>query len=402
MSALPPFARALKTRRPGAEKPAPSRPTPDVETRPRDYESDSVSPYPQYDRPETQPKEQDYIDEIQDLRSVIQDLEQQVSDLTAENRRLQQSQLELETNKQMATELQKQIEELSQQLRDEILKNKCLSEQVEQLENLLESKRQLTDAKEQMVRRMQNEYHQVMGDYQRLLEVNSEQAGQLRQARVDISELDAQVAQLRSASRRVDPVLPFERHRSPLDDFMTPSEPPRVSFERSAFPPPMPHEDDRPPFDSRFDPPPNDRPSFDSRFDPPPNDRPSFDSRFDPPPNERNKPEMEPAPVTPTVTSHQSPKKSALVDNIRFGEDTGPAVEVEDDTETMTVPEMKQHLEMLRQQKEDLERKLNKAPAKGRLMAHVRREQEENEAELEVVTKKMSRLRFALRKLHAL
>ena len=370
MRGLPPFARALKTRRPGAEMPPPARYVPDSDTKPRDYDSDSAPPFPQCDRPEVQPKEQDYIDEIQDLRLVIQDLEQQVSELSAENRKLQQSQAELEASKQLTSELHRQIDELHTQLRDEILKNKCLSEQVEQLETLLESKRQLTEAKEQMVRRIQTEYHQVMGDYQRLLEVNSEQAGQLRQARVDISELDAQIAQLRSAPRRPDFQVPLDRHRSRLDDFIASTESTQPAFEQSMLPPPI---DDAPP----------------------PPHQPAFDLPFD----NTNMDKADPVPVTkqPSPT-----KKAALYDNIRFGDEPAVSTPVEDDTESMTVPEMKQHLEMLRQQKEELERALNKAPAKGRLMAHVRREQEENEAELDSVTKRMARLRFTLRKLHAL
>ena len=381
MTGLPPFARALKTRRPGPDPGKFARTTTDFDARNRNYESEtSIQSSRQFDRVEGQPKEQDYIDEIQDLRSVIQDLEQQVADLTSENRRLKAERNEAETTKQIGSDFQRQVEEIKAQLRDEMMKNQCLTDQVAQLEKLLESKKQLTEAKEQMVRRLQDEYQQVMNDYQRLLEVNSEQAGQLRQARVDISELEAKVAQMRSAARRAAPDYPYERHRTPLDDFMSPMDSTAPPYDPPAYQPPP-----------AYDPP---------AYQPPP----AYDP---PPPVHEDEFSMAPPPVnTETAkpsenTFVQSPKRSALVDNIRFG-DEEPSQPIADDSETMTVPEMKKQLELLRHEKEELERKLNKAPAKGRLMAHVRREQEENEAELDALTKRISRIRFALRKLHAL
>jgi CHASE3 domain sensor protein len=96
----------------------------------------------------------------------------------------------------------------------------------------------------------------------------------------------------------------------------------------------------------------------------------------------------------------QPPRRAALVDNIHFGQDS--VTEIPDDIESMSVPEMKDLLEILRTQKEDVERQLNRAPPKGRLMAHVRREKEEMEEELDGLSKRIAKIRFALRKLHEL
>ena len=370
MSQLPPFARALKTRHTGPENGRFTRNIADPDNPNRNYESEtSIQSY----RPEGQPKEQDYIDEIQDLRSVIQDLEQHVAELTAENRRLKAERTDADSSKQIGSDFQRQIDELKAQLRDEITKNQCLTEQVEQLEKLLESKRQLTEAKEQMMRRLQDEYQQVVSDYQRLLEVNSEQAGQLRQSRVDISELEARVAQMRSAARRTAPDYPYDRHRPHFDDFMDSTAP---LYEPPAF---QPHSSDTFPAPLPLEPEPEPLPV---------------------PEPAPYKPPTEPA--TEANPFVQSPKRSALVDNIKFGDESENTKPIEDDVESMTVPEMKQQLEILRHEKEELERKLNKAPPKGRLMAHVRREQEENEAQLDALTKRISRIRFQLRRLHAL
>lgn len=376
MAQIPPFARALQSRRAAASNMGapPSRKR--YEPEPFNFGLDSFSAQ---DRPDSasvsvsqSPKEQDYIDEIKDLRTVIQDLEQQVAELTAETKRLQRIETEVETTRQLSADWQRQVEDLTTQLEDEKSKTKYMTEQIQQLEGLLDSKRHLTEAKEQMVQRMQTEYQQVMDDYQRLLDLNGVQTGQLRQAKVQISELEAQVEEMRNAQRaRQTHIYQPEQPRMPpvVDDFAF--KPP--TFEEKPFFDPVPPTD--------FDTPANFMPPL-----PPEDDLPVIN---------------EPAPAPMAIIP--SPKRTALVDNIKFGyEEPAAAESIVDDTDNMTVPEMKQQLDILRQQKEEVERKLNKAPPKGRPMSHVRREQEEYEVELNAIVKRISKIRFTLRKLHAL
>lgn len=373
MAHIPPFARALQNRRAAASN-LPQPPRKKYEQEVFNFGGDSFSLQDRQESSVQSPKEQDYIDEIKDLRTLIQDLEQQITDLATENKRLQTLETEVETTRQMSTDWQRQVEELTSQLEDERSKTKYMSEQIQQLENLLESKRHLTEAKEQMVQRMQSEYQQVMDDYQRLLDLNGVQTGQLRQAKVQISELEAQVEEMRNAQRARPATVyqPPPPAPPPISDFAFNDKPffdplPPADFEPTAnFMPPLPPEEDLPPIDPPLPPP-------------------------------------APAPAPVPVAVVQSPKRTALVDNIRFGyEEPAVADTVIDDTDNMTVPEMKQQLDILRQQKEEVERKLNKAPPKGRPMSHVRREQEEYEAELDAIVKRISRIRFTLRKLRAL
>jgi chromosome segregation ATPase len=151
--------------------------------------------------PDTSPAENDYIEEVQSLRSLVSDLESQLNDLSSENKRLQRLQAEGDSQSQLNDDMQRQLEETRSQLREEQLRAKYLSDQVKQLEHLLDSKRQLTEVKEQMLERMHSEYEQVMTDYQRLLDLNGVQTGQLRQAKVQISDLEAQVEELRGRAR---------------------------------------------------------------------------------------------------------------------------------------------------------------------------------------------------------
>jgi archaellum component FlaC len=369
MSTLPPFARALQGRRTHGD--LQDRHKKASEDPPEYVEPTSARPpevYPSIDRrkpgePEIPARNPAHSDEVLDLRLLVSNLESQNADLTAENKRLQRVQVELETERQLATEYKYQLEDTITQLQDEQAKVRLLQTQVQQLENLLDNRKQLTDVKEQMLQRIQTEYQQVMKDYSRILELNGVQTGQLRQARVEISELEAQVEELKGLSRR------------------RPSEP--LAFVRTTPAAPA-FADDFPLFEA-------DTYATDIQ-NPPETPEPEFDLP-------RTAPPKEPDPVT--LPKPRTPlKRAALVDNIDFGsEPTGIIV---DDVDSMSVDEMKDLLSVLRGQKEEVERRLNKAPEKGRLMAHVRREQEEKEHELDVLSRRIAKLRWALRKIHEL
>jgi chromosome segregation ATPase len=300
--------------------------------------------------------EHDYIEEVTCLRSLVSDLEGQLNDLASDNKRLQRFQAEGDSQRQLNDDIQRQLEDAQGQLRDEQLRSKFLSEQVKQLEHLLDGKRHLTEVKEQMLERMHNEYGQIMADYQRLLDLNGVQTGQLRQAKVQISDLEAQVEELRSSARL------REREVANGTDF--------VMNDFGLL---------------------NTKADKEETIEVDPVDIPQ-----DPPVHQR----IEPPPVQQQRVEPLPAKRAALVDNIHFGQE--PANEAPDNLESMSVPEMKDLLEILRAQKEEVERQLNKAPQKGRLMAHVRREKEEMEEQLDELNKRIAKIRFTLRRLHEL
>jgi chromosome segregation ATPase len=333
MTNLPPFARALRRRGDFDDPP----PTTRSFYRPED-------PEPERFRHRPSPESTNFANEIRDLRTLIADLEQQISTLKTENRHLQRAQVDLDAHRRINEDLQREVDDLRARMEDEQVRGKFLSGQVQQLEGLLESKRQLLDVKEQMIQRLQTEYDQIMVDYQRILDLNGLQTGQLRQSKVQISELESQLEELRFVPKRRPLEPPVERfYEPPPVDIVEPYEP--VKFD---FSPPKPVDDE---------------------------------------------PYELPKPRTPV-------KKSALVDNIHFGDESMDIVA--DDFESMKVSDMKELLASLRREKEELERKLNKAPEKGRLMAHVRQEQEEREGELDRLVKRIAKIRFELRKLNAL
>jgi hypothetical protein len=254
---------------------------------------------------------------------------------------------------------------MAAQLHDEQLKSKSLQAQVHQLENLLDSKKQLSDVKEQMLQRIQFEYQQIMTDYTRILELSGVQTGQLRQAKVEISELEAQVETLRGLARKrlAEPPLPLRTAPMPapapfLEDF------PLIDSDQ------FPQDIHRQPEISE--------PEIEIP-------RMSAPRQSEPPPA--------PKPRSPM-------KRAALVDNIKFGDESSGILV--DDVNSMSVDEMKALLSVLRAQKEEVERRLNKAPEKGRLQAHIRREHEEREHELDVLNRRIAKIRFSLRKAHEL
>jgi chromosome segregation ATPase len=334
---LPPFARALQGRRTQGDhrRSAPEDPP----------EADPVPPT----EIEASPGE------LLELQVRVATLESQNADLLTEIKRLQRAQLELDTERQLSSECRRQLDETIGQLRDEQLKCKYLQAQVQQLEGLLDSKKQLTDVKEQMLQRFQSEYQSVMTDYKRILELNGVQTGQLRRARVEIAELEAQVEELKGLSKRrpsESPILP-RPSPEPFRDFPV--------FDAEPFTPESPIEPEMP--------------------------DPDFERV------------QSPRRIEPIQLPKRSPlKRAALVDNINFGGE--PSEIIGDDVESMTTEELKDLLSVLRMQREEVERRLNRAPEKGRLMAHVRMEQEEREHELDVLSKRIAKIRFALRKAH--
>lgn len=106
----------------------------------------------------------------------------------------------------------------------------------------------------------------------------------------------------------------------------------------------------------------------------------------------------------PKQASTAAVKRSALVDNIQF-EDPQPqqqSQEEELDLQSMSASEMKDKLLSLQKERDEIERILNKAPPKGKLLAHVNREKEEKERQLDALIKQISKIKYRLKVIKAL
>jgi uncharacterized protein YigA (DUF484 family) len=70
-------------------------------------------------QPDISSRDSHLLDELKDLRMLTTDLELQISTLKTENRHLQRSQVDLESQRQLNEELQQQLDDLRSRFEDE-------------------------------------------------------------------------------------------------------------------------------------------------------------------------------------------------------------------------------------------------------------------------------------------
>ena len=402
----------------------------------KQYNKQSVPPSLQkkskYTTQQNNEPDQDYLAELEDYRNLLVDLqkkntelETQVADLTAENASLQNAQQDLIKERQISDDYFKQIEELKDALRDEQIKSKCFKEQVTQLESIVQSKNQQIEAKESMIHSINAAYNQMVSEYQANGLLVGTLTGQIRQYTKQISELETQIAELKShhrnqnLSKRYETCIDMNSYQQNFD-----SNPPAENKFGSLFPPAVNNNFNDPelnPLPNTF----NDygsnqnglndfgaQPNPLNDFNTQPNlynDYPettgnnfAFDDQSRPPPTNNSNDifgtaQMLKQPSTAAV------KRSALVDNIMF-QDPQEIKPQEDelDLQTMSTNEMKEKLLSLQKERDEIERILNKAPPKGRLLAHVNREKEEKERQLDALIKQISKIKYRLKVIKAL
>lgn len=453
----------------------------------------SVQKKSQYTNQQTNEPDQDYLAELEDYRNLLVDLqkkntelETQVSDLTAENATLQSAQQDLIKERQISDDYFKQIEELKDALRDEQIKSKCFKEQVTQLESIVQSKNQQIEAKESMIHSINSAYNQMVSEYQANGLLVGTLTGQIRQYTKQISELETQIAELKSHHRNQNLTKRYETcidMNSYQQNFDTNPPPPVDSKFNSFYPPPengnfneldsnpMPttfndfgsnqngfNEFNSQPnaindfstkqtafndFNSQanafndFGPKPSGLADFNSQqtgfndfgskqnafndfggqpndFNSPPNLYGDFpdaaannfqlddQSRMQPPPDNQN--DIFGTQQMPKQSATAAVKRSALVDNIQFEDphEIKHQVDEELDLQSMSTNEMKEKLLSLQKERDEIERILNKAPPKGRLLAHVNREKEEKERQLDALIKQISKIKYRLKVIKAL
>lgn len=389
----------------------------------------------------------DYLAEIEDYRNLLLDLqkknselENQVTNLTTENAKLLTAQQDLAKEKQLSEEYFKQIDELKEALRDEQLKSACLKDQVTQLESIVQSKNQQIEAKESMMHSLNIAYNQMVSEYQSNGLLVGTLTGQIRQYTKQVSELETQIAELKSAQRNQKLSKRYENCIDP--GFSGKFDP----MQQDDFAKTNPMDNNFPPLDNMdngFATQPNALNNFDD-FNPPINNfntQPNGMNDFKDVPNLFNDPNQQfndfnaqpnamndfngnnnffddanlanptnqmdnfgaPPFEMPTEATKAPVKRSALVDNINFIEPAVNALPSDElDIQAMSAQEMKEKLTSLQKERDEIERFLNKAPAKGRLLAHVNREKEEKEQQLDGIVKQISKIKYRLKVIKAL
>lgn len=89
----------------------------------------------------------------------------------------------------------------------------------------------------------------------------------------------------------------------------------------------------------------------------------------------------------------------AMRDNLRF-EDDQPPPPLEFDVETMSDDEIRTKLSEYQKIKGEIEWKLNRVPPKAANMSHVRAEREKMEEEVDQLHRKVSKLKYEMKKRH--
>ena len=407
---------------------------------------------------------EDYKNLILDLQKKNGDLEKQNADLTAENAKLQTVQQDLIKERQISDEYFKQIDELKDTLRDEQVKSKCLSEQVTQLESIVQSKNQQIDAKESMIHSINIAYNQMVSEYQASALLVGTMTGQIRQYTKQISELETQIAELRSSQRSQALNKRYEScYESPnyppnfANDFKIDqnNDPLRLNTTNAdlggnSIDPLLPNQDNL----NNFNTPQNDFNDYNNFNNPNSfndfyreqndfndynagnqnyndfnannqnyndfnannqnyNDFNSNNQNYNNIPQDQSylpNDQVNLPPESKIPQSNTPIKKTALVDNIFFGDSREASFSnnnnnnnnFEFDLQTMSAQEMKEMLTKLQKERDEAERILNKAPPKGKLLAHVNREKEEKEKELENIVKQISKIKYRLKVIKAL
>lgn len=400
MSQLPPFAKALQKRSHRRRLYAPS--TDSI----RDSENDTghqfeSNPSLEFESSATK-YENDLMEENEELHIVIIDLQNEIRDL--KKKAIPDLQQQVEVERELNAKLSEQMRETESQLIEEKQKNHVLREQVIQMEQLLSGRQQITNATSSMIARLQEEYSTVSKDYQRILDLYNTVNSSLRQARVKISQLEADlsIAKVENERARNNNRLdklppPFPADVIPMDPFVlrSPSkldkpfdDPlfgagtlPDVGTEKYGIGP-LSNDAFGRPLDGFNDPL--------GKTGGLGNDIPG--DGFGPS-----------TPLTPTPgfgygTTTNIPK-AALVDNIHFGTDQPVSDEVLNfNVAGIDKAALQTMLDSLVAERDELDRRLRQARKQGQSKSSFLREREELEDKCDIVTKKISKIKRELRK----
>jgi chromosome segregation ATPase len=98
-------------------------------------------------------------------------LEAQISALAKETGEIPRLKSQLESDEQRLSEICRDIDRLATAIEEEREKTASLSDQVSQLQSLIDSKQNVIDAKDGIIARLQHEYQLLQTDYERALNV---------------------------------------------------------------------------------------------------------------------------------------------------------------------------------------------------------------------------------------
>ncbi|KAK8900422.1 hypothetical protein M9Y10_002749 [Tritrichomonas musculus] len=314
------------------------------------------------------------FDEATELRQVNRELQNEIHELGKEIQRLraQLKQKENEYPEDFQFTLQKQ-KDINTQLQIQLDKAQTRITQLEQIINI----------KEDSIQKMTSEFQAASATLKDHMDIMSSQSSQLEQANSQILSLKIELERYKRGQQDQNSFP----NRLPLGDY---DDKMSIRSEPSSYqdPLPVPKNDyiynyNNNPINDLNSPPTNNYKSYQSQ--------PQFQS---PIPSSTGSPNINNNQYQTNFSNHP-----AMRDNLRFGDDQPPPP-LEFDVETMSDDEIRTKLSEYQKIKGEIEWKLNRVPPKAANMSHVRAEREKMEEEVDQLHRKVSKLKYEMKKRH--
>lgn len=314
------------------------------------------------------------FDEISELRQTNRDLQNEIHDLENEIQRLQkqlkQKESEIPEDFQFAIQKQKDI-------------NAQLQTQLDKAQMRISQLEQVISIKEDSIQKMTSEFQAASATLKDHMDIMSSQSSQLEQANNQILSLKIELERYKRGQESSS----FQKRLSlgdPDDSMNIISAP--TSYQDML---PFSRNENYNNYNLNTQSDPNSPSSYNYKLYQP-------QSQFQPAAQNLNgSPTMNMNPYQPNNFSNHP----AMRDNLRFGDDQPPPP-LEFNVETMTDDEIREKFNEYSKVKADIEWKLNRVPPKAANMSHVRAEREKMEEEVDQLHRKISKLKYEMKKRH--
>lgn len=313
------------------------------------------------------------FDEATELRQVNRELQNEIHELENEIQRLrmQLKQKESECPEDFQFTLQKQ-KDINAQLQSQLDKAQMRISQLEQVISI----------KEDSIQKMTSEFQAASATLKDHMDIMSTQSSQLEQANNQILSLKIELERYKRMQQDSNQ-FPARLSLGDPDEKMS------IRSAPTSFQDPLPY--------SR-----NDNYNFNANAPSDPNSPTNYNYKS----YQSQQPYQPAIPNlngSPTINSNQFQTNysnhPAMRDNLRFGDDQPPPP-LEFNVEIMTDDEIREKFNEYSKIKGDLEWKLNRVPPKAANMSHVRAEREKMEDEVDQLHRKISKLKYEMKKRH--
>ncbi|EAY06511.1 hypothetical protein TVAG_257500 [Trichomonas vaginalis G3] len=157
---------------------------------------------------------QNEMDELTSLREENDRLHKHINVQNENFAELQKSfinvQQQLNQERQSTIDTFKLLTDLRNSLSIEKEKSSTLIQQIDQLDNIIKTRQQLYSSRDEMTQRLQNEYHDLVADYNHVVETVASQAKQIREQRNKIRDLESQLRNTSQSPIRSSNTFDFE------------------------------------------------------------------------------------------------------------------------------------------------------------------------------------------------